>query len=98
MSNVVALCVAICGFVVFTHLLRSGSLGDPTYAALLIATGLLCIAIAKIDLVERKRAFPQSPSRSRSTSIVRRSRQGGCRDSGDRRHAEVAAAVTAQVD
>jgi hypothetical protein len=52
MSNVVALCVGVCGFVVFTHLLRSGSLGAPTYTTLLIATGLLCIAIAKIDLVE----------------------------------------------
>jgi hypothetical protein len=52
MTNVVALCVGFCGLSLFTQLLRSGSLGGPTYAALLTVLAVSCVAIAKIDLVE----------------------------------------------
>jgi len=52
MSNVIALCVGFCALVLFTHLLRTGALGAPSYSTLLIVTGVIAIAIAKIDLLE----------------------------------------------
>jgi hypothetical protein len=52
MTNVVALCVGICGFLVFTHLLRTGSIGSTAYPALLTLLAVVTIAIARIDLLQ----------------------------------------------
>jgi hypothetical protein len=52
MQNVVAICLGFCGIVLFTHLLRSGSLGAPSYSALVMATLVGSIAIAKLDLLQ----------------------------------------------
>ena len=52
MQNVVALCVGFCGVVLFTQLLRSGTLGGATYATLVSVTLLGSIAISKIDVLQ----------------------------------------------
>ncbi len=49
MSNVVALCTGFCGIVLFTFLLRSGSLGAAAYSLLVAATLLASLAIARIE-------------------------------------------------
>jgi hypothetical protein len=52
MSNVIALCVGFCAVVLFTYLLRSGALGGASYATLVIAAGLVSVAISRIDVLQ----------------------------------------------
>jgi hypothetical protein len=52
MQNVVAVCLGFCGVVLFTQLLRSGTLGGPTYATLVSVILLSSIAVSKIDLLQ----------------------------------------------
>lgn len=49
MNGVIALCVGFCGIVLFTHLLRAGSLGAGSYSTLVITTVLAAVALSKID-------------------------------------------------
>ena len=48
----IALCVGFCGLVLSPHLLRTNALGAPSYVLILTATGVPCIAIAKVDVIE----------------------------------------------
>lgn len=52
MANIVAICLGACGIVLFTHLLRTGSIGAIAYPTLVIGTLLIAIAIARIDVLE----------------------------------------------
>lgn len=51
MLNVVAICLGFCGVVLFTHLLRSGSLGPGFYTTLVVTTVLVAVAISRIDVL-----------------------------------------------
>lgn len=52
MSNVIAICLGFCGVVLFTHLLRSGSLGSGSYTTLVVTTVLIAVAISRIEVLE----------------------------------------------